>query len=371
MANGSRPRAQPSAVSRTAVGDFIVSVVNDGIFQISFDDIIGVDRAAAEASQLGEFRAVPPWLTINTFLIETPDNRRLLVDAGFGDETPLLGRLLPNLASVGIEPADIDAILMTHMHPDHEAGLIDHDGRAVFPNAELLVHEDDVAFWMNEAAYSQATETVQRYFRLARTALQAYRGRITLVRADQEPVPGVHVYPTPGHTPGHTAWHVHSGGDSLLIWGDVVHLPGVQLALPDAGVAFDIDYQAAAVTRKRVLDMVASEGMRVAAFTSTTRHSGGSSGEGTPMAICRRSGSRRCDQIRELWRAAMTVAVTELPPALSSKLMMRFLRLSRTNMQLLTPIPHLTGSPRNRPLESSSILHRNIFCGGSIRLLRL
>jgi glyoxylase-like metal-dependent hydrolase (beta-lactamase superfamily II) len=256
-------RAQPSAVSYTAVGDAVVGVVNDGVFQISFDDIVGVPRAAVEAAQLSEFRAVPPWLTINTFLVET-GGRTMLVDTGFGDETPQLGRLLPNLASVGVDPAGIDAILMTHMHPDHEAGLVDASGRAVFPNAELVVHEDDVAFWQDESAFARATPTVQRYFQLARTALAAYRGRVTQVRGGQEPVPGIVVVPTPGHTPGHTAWHVRSGADSLLIWGDVVHLPGIQLALPDAGVAFDIDSTAAAATRKRILDMVASDRIRVA-----------------------------------------------------------------------------------------------------------
>lgn len=263
MTKRPKPAAQPSAVSHTAVGDIVVSVVNDGVFQISFDDIVGVPREAAEASHVGEFRSSPPWLTINTFVIQTPE-RLLLVDTGFIGETPLVGKLLPNLASVGIEPGDIDAILMTHMHPDHEAGLTDEQGAAVFPNAELIVHEDEVTFWQDEGAFSRATETVQGYFRLARTALAAYEGRTTLVNEGDEPVPGIHVFPTPGHTPGHTAWHVHSGDDSLLVWGDVVHLPGVQLALPDAGVAFDIDSAAAAVTRKRVLDQVTTDRMRVA-----------------------------------------------------------------------------------------------------------
>ena len=240
-----------------------MSVVNDGVFQISFDDIVGAPRAEIEAAHVGEFRVAPPWLTINTFLIQTPE-RIVLVDTGFIRETPLVGRLLPNLASVGVAPGDIDAILMTHMHPDHEAGLTDDEGRAVFPSAELIVHESEVAFWQDEGAYSRASATVQGYFRLARTALAAYRGSTTAVADDDEPIPGIRVFPTPGHTPGHSAWHVHSGGDSMLIWGDVVHLPGVQLALPDAGVAFDIDSKAAAATRKRVLDQVATDKLRVA-----------------------------------------------------------------------------------------------------------
>src|SRR6185369_8990387 len=99
MTKRSKPEAQPSSVSHTAVGDFVVSVVNDGIFQISFNDIVGVDRARAQAAHVSEFRAVPPWLTINTFLIQTPD-ALALVDTGFIGETPLVGRLLPNLASI-------------------------------------------------------------------------------------------------------------------------------------------------------------------------------------------------------------------------------------------------------------------------------
>ncbi|MCB1485833.1 MAG: MBL fold metallo-hydrolase [Bauldia sp.] len=263
MTKRPRPAAQPSAVSHTTVGDVVVSAVNDGVFNISLDDIVGVPQDAIEAAQLEDFRPIPPLLTVNSFLIQMPE-QLLLVDTGFIGEFPTVGRLLPNLASIGVEPGDIDAILMTHMHPDHEAGLTDENGKAVYPNAELIVHEDEVSFWLDEGAYSRASETVQGYFRLARTALAAYEGRTTQVGADDEPVPGIRVFPTPGHTPGHTAWHVHSGDDSLLIWGDVVHLPGVQLALPDAGVAFDIDSNAAAVTRKRVLDQVTSDRMRVA-----------------------------------------------------------------------------------------------------------
>jgi glyoxylase-like metal-dependent hydrolase (beta-lactamase superfamily II) len=263
MVARAKPMVQPSAVSHTTVGDIVVSVVNDGIFQISLDDIVGVPRQAAEASQVGEFRAVPPWLTINTFLIHTND-RLILVDAGFIRETPLVGKLLPNLASIGVSPDDIDVILMTHLHPDHEAGLTDAEGRAAFPRAELIVHEDEIRFWQDEGAYARASPTVQGYFHLARTALAAYAGRVSAVAGGDEPVPGITVFPTPGHTPGHTAWHIHSGNDSLLIWGDIIHLPGVQLALPDAGVAFDIDSPKAAATRKRVLDQVASDAMRVA-----------------------------------------------------------------------------------------------------------
>jgi glyoxylase-like metal-dependent hydrolase (beta-lactamase superfamily II) len=110
---------------------------------------------------------------------------------------------------------------------------------------------------------ARATAEGQGDFRLAREALAAYGDRVRKVKTD-EVVPGVRAFPTPGHTPGHTAWLVESNGDGLLIWGDIVHFPGMQFTFPDTSVAYDIDPAAAAETRKKVLKFVAGEKLRVA-----------------------------------------------------------------------------------------------------------
>jgi glyoxylase-like metal-dependent hydrolase (beta-lactamase superfamily II) len=262
LISANRPGGQPSSVSHLAVGDILVSTVNDGIFEVSFSDVVGADRAACEAAHLGSFRRVPPWLTINTFTVQSGD-KLALVDSGFRGKTPFVGKLIENLASVGIGPGDIDLVLMTHMHPDHEAGLTDEAGRPVFPRAELVLHENERAFWEDDGMLARASAEGKGDFALARTALGAYSGRVTTVR-DGEVIPGIRAFPTPGHTPGHTAWLIESAGDALLIWGDVIHFPGIQFALPHASVAFDIDAAAAAAARKRVLDVVATEKLRVA-----------------------------------------------------------------------------------------------------------
>jgi glyoxylase-like metal-dependent hydrolase (beta-lactamase superfamily II) len=253
---------QPGGVSHIAIGDIVVSVVNDGVHQASFDDLVTSERAACESAHLGEFRLAPPWLTINCFVIRSRD-RLVLVDAGFAGKTELVGRLLGNLNAMGVEPADIDTIVMTHMHPDHEAGLTDSSGKALFPKAELVLHENELAFWQDDGAMARATAEGQGDFRLAREALAAYDDRVRTVKTD-EVVPGVRAFPTPGHTPGHTAWLVESNGDGLLIWGDIVHFPGMQFAFPDTSVAYDIDPAAAAEARKKVLKFVAGEKLRVA-----------------------------------------------------------------------------------------------------------
>jgi glyoxylase-like metal-dependent hydrolase (beta-lactamase superfamily II) len=253
---------QPSGVHHTAIGDIVVSVVNDGVHPASFDDLVTSDRAACESAHLGEFRLAPPLLTINCFVIRSRD-RLVLVDAGFAGKTEHVGRLLGNLNAMGVAPADIDTIAMTHMHPDHEAGLIDSSGKAVFPKAELIMHENELAFWQDDSAMARATTESQGDFRLARGALAAYGDRVRTVKTD-EVAPGVRAFPTPGHTPGHTAWLVESSDDGLLIWGDIVHFPGMQFAFPDTSVAFDIDPAAAAEARKTVLKFVAGEKLRVA-----------------------------------------------------------------------------------------------------------
>src|ERR1700721_2645372 len=120
---------QPSGVSHIAIGDIVVSVVSDGVHQASFDDLVTSDRVACESAHLGEFRLAPPWLTINCFVIRSGD-RLLLVVSGFAGRTEHGGRLRGNLKAIGVTPADVDTIVMTHMHPDHKAGLIDSSGKA-------------------------------------------------------------------------------------------------------------------------------------------------------------------------------------------------------------------------------------------------
>jgi glyoxylase-like metal-dependent hydrolase (beta-lactamase superfamily II) len=253
---------QVPGVYRRNVGDIAVATINDGMIPATFDHIVGADPAACEAAHRAALRPMPPWLTLDTYLIETAD-RLMLVDAGYADTIPTVGRLLPNLAALGVKPADIDAVLMTHLHADHDAGLITKQGTAVFPRAELVVHEDELTFWRDDSNIVRLSEGQKTDFTLATAVLAAYADRIRSVRAGDIGY-GISAVPTPGHTPGHTAWRISSGGEQLLIWGDVIHLPGVQFAIPEASVIYDLDSHAAATARRRVLDMVATDRIPVA-----------------------------------------------------------------------------------------------------------
>lgn len=177
----SRPDRQPAGVHHHPVGDIVVSALNDGMFEGAFDWLVGVDPAEAEALHQAAFRAVPPRVTVNAFLLRLPD-RLLLVDSGCGSAMgPDMGRLAGNLAAAGAAPGEVDVVLATHLHPDHVGGLVDADGRAVFPNAELVVHEAEPRFWADDAIMAQASDDHRPFFGLARATLAAYGNRLRQV----------------------------------------------------------------------------------------------------------------------------------------------------------------------------------------------
>jgi glyoxylase-like metal-dependent hydrolase (beta-lactamase superfamily II) len=251
-----------TGASAKSIGDFTVTAVSDGVLYSNHDVVLGLDRAECERLT-GIPNGQPLPLDVNCFLIRHRD-RLMLSDAGSGHTMgPTLGKLPDNLRALGVDPAAVDTILLTHLHPDHSLGLVDQAGCAVFPNAELVVHEREAAFWLDRAERPDDSERVQRNTKAQRTVTAPYRDRIRRV-ADGEVMPGVTAMLAPGHTPGHTNWLIRSGPARLLIWGDIVHLAAVQMARPDCTLVFDVDPQTARGTRQRVLGLVAAEQLVVA-----------------------------------------------------------------------------------------------------------
>ncbi len=244
------------------VGDLTLTAISDGYLHASFGLLSNID--ADDASQMQENAGVRDHtaIHINCYLVRG-GGRTVLIDAGAGGFKQWGGRLKDNLAQVGIQPAAVDAILLTHAHPDHVGGLIDSSGEAAFPNAELIVSQQEVAFWQDDGNLSRAPERAHGNFIFARQAFAAYRGRLRMFET-VDVLPGMTAVPLPGHTAGHTGYRLESGGQNLLVWGDIVHFPQIQISRPDVSIAFDQDTHLAAATRSRLLDMVSSERLLIA-----------------------------------------------------------------------------------------------------------
>ena len=255
---------QIPGVYHRKIGDIVVTAISDGYLDGTVDVMRNVDHEKARQILKEAFRPARR-TSVNTFLIHST-GRTAIIDTGSGNYLqPTAGFVQRNLAAGGIDPKSIDTVLLTHMHPDHSAGLTDmSNGQLFFPNAELVMHENEQAYWFDDGEMSKVDERArQLYFLAGREQVEPYGNRLRLFR-EGEVFPGVTAVPSLGHTPGHTAYLIASGNEQLMIWGDTVHVPEVQTAVPEAGMAFDTDLAAAASSRKRMFDRVAADGILIA-----------------------------------------------------------------------------------------------------------
>jgi len=261
MANA--PQQQIPSVFHRRVGDIVVTAISDGFLDGSIDVLRNISQEEARQILTDNFRPARR-TAVNAFLVYSA-GRLALIETGSGNYLlPTAGKVLANVKAAGVDPADIEAVLLTHMHPDHSAGLTDMaTGKRNYPNAELVMHENEPKHWFDDAKMARGTDREKKlYFQAGREQVTPYKDRWRLFK-EGEVFPGVTAIPRTGHTPGHTTFMVSSGNEQLLIWGDTVHVPEVQTARPEVCMEFDTDQQAAEATRRRVFDMAASDRLLV------------------------------------------------------------------------------------------------------------
>lgn len=156
------------------------------------------------------------------------DGHNLLIDSGLG-RGKLTDRQLRNLgvsaessldeelAGLGLSAADIDAVLMTHLHGDHAAGLTMKQGDeyvSAFPNAKIYVSAVEWEEMRNPNIRSRNTYWKENW-EPVQGQVETFKSELTLFGA----ITMIH---TGGHSNGHAVIKLESGGETILHMGDIM-----------------------------------------------------------------------------------------------------------------------------------------------------
>ena len=255
---------------RFEIGEFECVSVSDGALNYppeSFFANVPLERVekALRERNLPTAQIMTPYTCL---FIDTGEHR-VMVDTGAGElgahaaqmfpgldhSTSATGLLLENLRTAGIEPSEIDTVIITHAHPDHVGGMLDEEERLVFSDARYFISQNEWDFWNSDDAMAKAPTFMVD---TARRNLDPLEDRLTFVDDTSEIVPGVRSVATFGHTPGHMALSIVSGGKRLLHVSDAVLYP-LHLEHPEWTPVFDMLPEQASASKHRIFDLAADE----------------------------------------------------------------------------------------------------------------
>lgn len=255
---------------RFDLGGFECASISDGAFNYPLESFFAnVPREQVQETLRQHELPTQQIITPYTLLFVDTGEHRVLVDTGAGHlgahasdlfpsvdhSTTVTGELLDNLRAIGIEPSDIDTVVVTHAHPDHVGGTLDEAGNLVFESARYFVSREEWDFWTSDAATTKAPPPMVN---IARRNLEPLRDRLTFIDDADEIVPSIQAIATPGHTPGHIALSITSDGEQLLHVSDAVLYP-LHLEYPEWTPVFDVSPEQAAISKRRIFDLAAEK----------------------------------------------------------------------------------------------------------------
>jgi glyoxylase-like metal-dependent hydrolase (beta-lactamase superfamily II) len=256
---------------RFKLGGAECTVVSDGQLPLGnpADAFSNITKEEIARELHDNFLPADKWVLEQNILIANLGDRVVLFDTGMGIDdlfgtSP--GKLMSTLRGAGIDPAGIDAVVMSHAHVDHCGGLVAADGSLNFPNAQYFIGEPDFDYWTSDSKIPADAPARAHFLNQARRNLLPVKDRIHFYKDHEEILPGVTALSDPGHTVSHTIFMIDHSGHQLCYTADLAHHPVLLLEHPRTHFAFDTDSVQAAESRVRMLDMLAANRVAILSY---------------------------------------------------------------------------------------------------------
>ncbi len=215
-------------------------------------------------------------LQTNSLLLESSDGRLAIVELGIGDKLPpkeqsiYTQELTPSgrpraihdaLHEIDASPSDIHALIVTHLHFDHAGGLTRLNPANPNPDPErpvLTFENAEVFVQRQEFDDALANRSTMHRTYLRNHLTDAVRERCKTIDGEREVLPGITVFPTPGHTWGQQCIRIAApGGKTIVFVSDV--MPTRLHARPTCNLSYDVEPYTSMLQRTALLDRAADE----------------------------------------------------------------------------------------------------------------